>query len=194
MDGGQCGPGEWVSATLCAPGSRALPRLLFITRASNKHRGKIRRPTLGGGPLKLPTPLNYPTGEQAPADEAGPPSPGEIKWLLKRAHDPMRKHPRSQHGLGWPRLCTPPGYQGNKRYVQTILFQRRATDFPSRLPQNRYSTCQSRERLLFQETLRRRTRGSWGRDIGATPADTSSKLKQNPDPCEIINTLLSPPQ
>lgn len=50
--GGQCGPGEWVSATLCAPGSRALPRL-FITRASNKHRGKIRRPTLGGGPLKL---------------------------------------------------------------------------------------------------------------------------------------------
>jgi len=88
------------------------------------------------------THLNYPTGGQAPEDEAGlagPPSPGESKWLLKRAHDLTRKDAKDQHGLGWPSLYTPPGHHAAKRHVQTVLSQKKPHTVPVGAGQGSFS-------------------------------------------------------
>lgn len=139
----QVGPGEWVSATFCAPGSRASclshEQVITVETSPPSH--------IGTRPAEA-THLITPLANKLPRVEAGPPSPGESKWLLKRAHDLMRKHPRSQHGLGWPRLCTPPGHQGNKRSVQTALshLSKGATRvFPVARHRTSHSTRRSRK-------------------------------------------------
>lgn len=185
--GAKLGPDEWVSTTLCAPGSRASclshEQVISIEASRPSH--------IGTRPAEA-THFNYPTGEQAPAGlRLGPHLRENPKWLLKRAHDLMRKHPRSQHGLGWPSLCPPPGHQGNKRYVQTALSRRSQTGFPSSSPQNLSQYLSEQVKVTFP---RNSTEESKGRDLGATPAGTSSGLKHCPGPCQVINTLLSPPQ
>ena len=76
--GGQSGPDEWVGATLCVSPAPGLIQGRLLHEQVTSVEDRVRRPTSGRGPLKLHH-FNYPTGEQAPVGEAGPPISGKIQ-------------------------------------------------------------------------------------------------------------------